>query len=384
MNTIRKALILFVAGFLCTATARAETLKIGVIAALTGGGAPWGKATVGGIRLAADEVNARGGLLVGGKRYTVNVVAYDDKYAANESVAAYNRLVKQDGVRFVLLMSSAGTMALRQNVEDDGVLALTSSYSKKALDASSKHMFRIYSTPTDYVPSLATWMREHLRERRVVILNPNDETGWDQTELCERVFKEKGFDVLGHELFERTVQDFQPVLTKLLALKPEIIEIGGTSPATAGLIVRQARELGYAGRFTKMGGAGPKDIVKTAGAKAAEGMIQMLYADPKNPGYQKIVTEYEATERGQEPNEIIVAFYDAARVLLRSIELAGTVSDTDKVAAAFNKALPMKSVQGDELRLGGKAMYGLDRQLMSTVYIGETRNGAPVVVGKAQ
>ncbi|MCF8482430.1 MAG: ABC transporter substrate-binding protein [Rhodospirillum sp.] len=365
-----------------TATAAgAETLTIGVIAPLTGGGAPWGMAAAVGTRLAAEEANAQGGLDVGGEKVDVKIIAYDDKYMASEAVSAYNRLVKQDGVNYIVLVTSAATMALRQNIEDDEVLALTASYTKKALDETTHHMFRLYSTPSDYVPSLVSWLKDNIKERRVVVVNPNDETGWDQTELSERVFLDNGFDALGHELFERSQVDFQPMLTKIIAMNPEIIEMGGTSPATAGLIVRQARELGYEGLFTKMGGAGPRDIVEAAGKEASEGIINMLYADPANAGYQKLAQAYTASE-GHPPNEIIVSFYDGAKVLLAAIEMAGTVDDTAAVAAAFSEVLPMPSVQGDELSLGGKAMYGVDAQVMTVNYIGEIRDGEPVVTGK--
>lgn len=382
MKSIAIGAVCLIAGAVVPlAGASAETIKIGVIAALTGGGAPWGLAAAEGPRIVANEINAKGGLDVGGKKYTVEVIAYDDQYKTAEAIAAYNRLVNQDGVKYMIIMGSAATMALKQNVEDDRVIALTAAYTSKALDKNSKYMIRLYSAPDDYVPSFIAWMKANVAGRRVVVVNPNDETGWDQTNLSERVFKENGFEVLGHELFERSQKDFQPMLTKIIAMKPDVIELGGTSPATAGLIVRQARELGYDKLFSKTGGAGPKDIVASAGVKAAEGTINMLYADPSNEGFKRIAAAYKSA-RGQDANEILVPFYDSANVLLAAIQKAGTIDDTAKVVAAFGKALPMKSVQGDELKLGGMKNYGVDAQIMSVNYIGAIRNGEPVVIGK--
>ena len=68
--------------------AHAQTVKIGVIAALTGGGAPWGIAAAEGTKIAAAEINAKGGLDVGGKKHKVEVIAYDDQYKAADAVAA--------------------------------------------------------------------------------------------------------------------------------------------------------------------------------------------------------------------------------------------------------------------------------------------------------
>jgi len=371
------------AGLLCSAAAgAAETLKIGVIAALTGGGAPWGMAAAEGSRILADRVNQAGGLDVGGRKVKVEVIAYDDQYKAAEAVAAYNRLVNQDGVKYIVILSSAATLALKQNAEDDQVVMMTGAYTSKALDKNSHYVFRMYSAPEDYLPSMIGWMKDNLQGRRVMVVNPNDESGWDQVRLSEAIFKEKGFEVLGHELYERAQKDFQPMLTRIIAMKPDMIELGGTPPATAGLIIRQARELGYDRLFTKTGGAGPRDIVAGAGAEAAEGIINMLYADQSNAGYRALVADYKKRNQGQEPNEIIVPFYDGANTLLHAIQKAGTIDDTAKVMAAFKETLPMASLQGDPMTLGGMKHYGADAQIMTVNYIGTIRKGEPVVLGK--
>jgi branched-chain amino acid transport system substrate-binding protein len=361
--------------------ASAETLKIGVIAPLTGPAAAWGQATAGGPKILASEINAKGGLEVGGKKYQVEVVAYDDQYKAADAVAAYNRLVKQDGAKYVIVMTSASTLAIKQNAEDDKVIALTSSLTPKAFDDKTKYMFRLYSPPTHFLSPLIGWMRANLKDKRIVIINPNDETGWAQTENSQKVYKTQGFEVVGSELYERTTKDFQPLLTKLIGMKPEIIDVSTSSPATAGLIIRQARELGFKGVFVQTGAGGVADILAGAGKEAAEGTVNVIYADPANPGYQRLAAEYKKAN-GQEPNNIIVAFYDAANILLRAVQKAGSVDDTAKVAASFAQVLPAKSVQGDELSLGGKAEIGVDNQIMTVNYVGVIRNGAAVIVGK--
>ena len=365
------------------AGAQAQTVKIGVIAPLTGPAAPWGLATAGGPKILAAEINAKGGLDVGGKKYQVEVIAYDDQYKAGDAVAAYNRLVKQDGAKFVIAMTSASTLALKQSFEDDKVIGLTSSLTDKAFDANTKYLFRLYSPPTHFLAPLVGWMHGNLKEKRIVIINPNDETGWAQTELSKTVYKKEGFEVLGSELYERSAKDFQPLLTKVIALKPEIIDLSTTVPASAGLVVRQARELGYKGTFVQTGAGGAKEIVAGAGKEAAEGTITTLFADPANANYQRLVADYKKLN-GQEPNNIVVSFYDATNVLLHAIQKAGSISDTDKIAASIAGVLPVKSLQGDELSFGGKAASGVDvsNQIMTVNYIAVIKNGETAIVGK--
>ncbi|MDR5798136.1 ABC transporter substrate-binding protein [Caballeronia sp. LZ008] len=356
--------------------AQAESIKIGVVGALTGGPAEYGLAAREGARAVAEQINASGGIDINGKRYMVEVIAYDDQQKPAQAISAYIRLVNLDGVKYILLQSSASTLALRPNAERDKVVLLSAAFSPKIIDESTKYTFRIYQNGSNFVPSLISWMKSNLKERTVVSLNPNDETGWGQSDLTTKVFKENGFNVLSAELFERDQKDFAPVLTKLIAMKPELMDFGSTPPATAGLIVRQARELGFTGRFVQTGGPGWKAVVAASGTKATEGMVTVLYADPRNDAYLNLAKTYKG-KVGQDPNEILVTFYDATRVLVKAMQTSGDPDDTTKVAAAFSKALPMTSLQGDTLTLG-------HQQIMTVDYVGVIKDGTPVVAGKLQ
>jgi len=360
-----------------TAAVQAQTLKIGLIGPMTGAGAAWGFAAKGSMQTLADEVNAKGGLEVGGKKHKVEVVAYDDQYKAAEAVAAYQRLTTRDGVKYIIIQTSAPTMALKQQVEDDKVIALTTSYTPAAIDEKTKFMFRAYSTATDFMPPYAAWMKANLKERRMVLLNPNDETGWAQTKTTEKLFKENGFDVLSAELYERTAKDFSPILAKVLALKPEVMDLGASSPATAGLIVRQAREAGFKGRFVQTGGAGWLEVVATAGKEAAEGMVNLLYVDHSNPAFQRLAADYKKQFNGSTPNDMIGVYYDAMSVLLAAIRKAGDVNDTTKVSQSFQSVLPMKGLLGDEMTYAYQQIRTYD-------YVGVMKNGTPVVMGKVK
>ena len=175
--------------------AQAQTVKIGVIAPLTGPGAPWGIAMAQAARIAAADANARGGVNLSGTRYKVEVIAYDDQYKAAEAVAAYNRLVRQDGVKYLMTLSSASMMAVKDAVESEKIVTVTGAYAAKAIDEKTKYVFRTFSTSHNYMKPLVDWMKVNLKERRIAIINANDETGWDQAQLAEKSYKEGGFTV---------------------------------------------------------------------------------------------------------------------------------------------------------------------------------------------
>ena len=361
--------------------AQAETLKLGIVAPLTGGGAAWGMACDVGAKILASEINAGGGLDVGGKKYQIEVISYDDQFKAADTVAAYNRLVSQDGVKFMIVSTSNGAMATKASMAGDGVIALTSGYGGKVIEPGFPNLFRFYSGPRDYVPALTKWIKENVKGNRIVMIGPNVEGGYEQSQLSSENYKKLGMDVLSSEVFEMTQKDFTPVLTKAISQKPDIIDLGGTGPATAGLMVRQARELGYKGVFVKTGGPGANEIVAAAGKEASEGMIGLLYADPSNAGYQKLAEAYKKIA-GHEPNEMLLPAYDGLKALVRAIQLSGSVDDTDKVLAAMPRAFPQTSVQGDELILGGTKTYGADQQIITYNYVGVIKDGRPTALAK--
>lgn len=361
--------------------ASAETLKIGVVAPLTGGGAPWGIAVAEGAKIAASEVNADGGLEVAGKKYQIEIVAYDDQFKTADAVAAYNRLLNQDGVRFMVVQTSNASMALKQNIEDDKVVVLSAGYGGAVVDANSRYLFRYYSGPRHFLSALIAWLKDNMKPGPVAFINPNVEGAYEQAELANKAYKENGFDVIDQQWYEMTQKDFQPQLTRIIGLNPDILDLSASPPATAGLIVRQAHELGYKGKFVKTSGPGENEIIAAAGKEASEGLIGLLYADPANDGYRGLATRYRK-DIGQEPNEMLLPCYDGVRVMFRAIQKAGDVNDTAKVRAAFAQALPMSSVQGEELTLGGKDVYGADQEIVTVNYVGIVKDGIPVVVGK--
>ena len=75
-----------------------NVVKIGWFGPQTGDGALWGQAELNAVKMLADDFNAKGGIAVGGKKYTVQVVGYDDKGDSVEAVNVAKRLVSQDKV----------------------------------------------------------------------------------------------------------------------------------------------------------------------------------------------------------------------------------------------------------------------------------------------
>src|SRR5207249_12256894 len=85
----------------------ADVIKFGISTPLSGPAAPWGIPHKQATELIFDEVNSQGGLEVGGKKYRLEVVAYDHRYVIAEGVATVNRLIAKHGLKYVSTLGGA-------------------------------------------------------------------------------------------------------------------------------------------------------------------------------------------------------------------------------------------------------------------------------------
>lgn len=355
-----------------------ETLKIGALVTLSGPGAAWGQAMRNAAELAADKVNAAGGLEVAGKKYKVEIVAYDDKYQAGEAVTVANRLVFEDKVKYIIgPTGSAPTLAVQPITEKNQVITSTLGFTGKALGTDKPFSFRPVITTAEFSEPQIAWLVKSHGVKKAGGLFPNDESGQVIARDLEQGYKKAGGELAVKEFFERDRVDFVPLLTRMLARGIDTIELDGNSPSTAGLIAKQARELGFKGKIVRTGGPATTEIVNVAGKEPAEGMMVHAVLDPAAPATRAYLDAYQAKYKAA-PNGFSPAYYDFSNLLFEAMRRAGTVTDSAKVAQALEAISGHNGVLGT-LNWTGKAQYGVDHQLAVPFYIAEIKNGAEVV-----
>src|SRR5437773_10933233 len=106
----------------------ADVIKFGVSTPLSGPAAPWGIPHKGATELIFDEINSQGGLEVGGKKYKLEVVAYDHTYVIAEGAATVNRLIAKNSVKIISILGGTVVKAEDEIVHDSRVLHLQLAY----------------------------------------------------------------------------------------------------------------------------------------------------------------------------------------------------------------------------------------------------------------
>jgi len=360
-----------------------DVMKLGVIAPLSGTGAGWGLALRAGAELASDDTNAKGGLAVAGKKYKIEVIPYDDKYQGQAAADAANRLIFMDKAKFIIgPMGSAAGLAAQEIIEANKVLFVGNSFTTKFLGPKKLFSFRTTMTMAEFsLPMLKFLKEKYPNAKKMAILGPNDETGYEVTGFNLKAHEAVGHEIVFRDYFERGTVDFMPVLNKIFALKPDVLNLDGSNPGDCGLIVKQARQMGFKGLIIKVGGPGTPEMLKVAGKELMEGFIYYSPINPDDPKIQEINKKYNA-KFPPPMNGFTPQFYDGTLWLFEAIKKAGTLADTEKVRQAL-EGLSFDGVYTGRMSWTGKETYGIDHQVKFPFYVMVVKDGRETVLGRA-
>ncbi|MGI9500472.1 MAG: ABC transporter substrate-binding protein, partial [Geminicoccaceae bacterium] len=105
--------------------AQAKTVKIGFLAPLTGEVAAWGLPGLYGCEIWAEQVNAAGGVDIGGEPHMVELVSYDNEYAPDKARTGATKLIAEDEVKFIMMLGGDTWPAVQPVAERSGMLVST-------------------------------------------------------------------------------------------------------------------------------------------------------------------------------------------------------------------------------------------------------------------
>lgn len=374
------ALAVALAGTAAATPARAqEELKIGVIAALSGGGTGWGLGLQRGVQIALDEVNQAGGLKVGGKAYKLTPVVFDDQYNAAQAKTAADRLVNQEKVRFIFgPVGSPGALGSLPVTQPAQVLQFVDGYAPAILKNEYKggYIFRVGNSNREFSTPIVKWVKQTMPQvRKIGMIAPNDAVGQAAVPILVDAYKSQGYDVWV-DYYERGSKEFTPLLVRMLAQNVDLFELNSNAPGEAGLLVKQARQVGFKGPILQSGGAGVDEIIEIAGP-LAEGFLKYDVIDTSLPQVKPFLDVYNK-KFGGVFNGMAPVYYNATHILLEAIRRADTL-DTTRIRDQ------LEALNGFEAPIFGKVVwtgqqdYGVAHQLFHAFLIKEVRGGKGVV-----
>jgi branched-chain amino acid transport system substrate-binding protein len=354
----------------------ADVIKFGISTPLSGPAAPWGIPHKNATELVFEEINAQGGVDVAGKKYKLETVTYDHKYVIAEGVATVNRLIAKDGIKYISILGGAVAKANEEVVNESGVLNFTLAYADGLVSQKNRFTFQAFPAPPE-TTTFWKWIKEkHPQIKRLASIAPNDDTGWWSVKVEQSYVQKLGYEIVGKEFFERGLNDFNPILLRMLNAKPDIISLMATPTGSGGLIVKQARELGFKGRFVALHQIDTGVMSGIAGKQNIEGMWVHGYVQSPLPDRLKSWQE-RYTKRFGEWNATSVDFVNVALAFVAGLKKAQSL-EPKKIAEAL-QTLEFDNLWG-KAHFGGKDYYGIGNQIVYPMPFSEVRDGVATMI----
>lgn len=357
------------------------TLKIGVLAAMSGFAASWGLTIKYSAEAVAEMYNSEGGIEIDGTKYKIQIVAVDTKLDPRIAKTGMERLVYKENVKYIMGTCVDDTTASSQPVlESAGAINVTYGFAKDLFMAPHYNTILGMVTPFNSSPVIYKYMMENRGVKAVAFIARNDADALYERDEGIAAAKELGLKILSwKDTYEPDTVDFFPVMTKIISSNPDLIVLSGVSPGDAPQLIKSARELGYKGQIstetgqdikilTEIAGKYAENFVCVGGASTPE--IRSAYMEKFIDIYNKIAGEWN--------DEAGTKCY-ALQMVLYTIQEAGAAALDD--VEVFKKAIPRVVVRNPylkeeyTLRYIGEETFGQLRQIGVPLVINQVKNG---------
>ncbi|MFO0830583.1 MAG: ABC transporter substrate-binding protein [Phycisphaerales bacterium] len=303
-----------------------DVIKVGHYGALTGAQATFGVSTDNGIKLAIQEVNAAGGVVMKGTKHRVELVSDDTEGKPEKAGTVVTKLITKDGVVAVLGEVASGVSMQGAPVcQQYGVPMITPSSTNPAVTQKGDMIFRVCFLDPFQGYAGAKFMLEDLKLKKAALLF--DQAAPYSVGLKDefaKALKAMGGEVVSEQAYSAGAADFNAQLTRIRESNPDVIYIPGYYSDIAAIAI-QARKLGM--KQPLLGGDGwdSEELGKNAG-DAIEGCFYTNHyaVDNPTPEITRFVGEYQKAYGGATPDGLAALGYDAAKVLFAAMEKAGT------------------------------------------------------------
>ncbi len=305
------------------------TILIGVETPMTGSSAKMGIDMNNAIQMAANQINAKGGVL----DKKIKLTFQDDACDPQTAAAAANKLVSENVVAVVGGYCSGAVLPATGVYHQAGIPMVVTAANSAAIPAQGyKDIFLINGTTTAQAETAANYMVKTLGAKNIAILNDNSAYSQDLANRTKLAVTKDGAKVIAFDAIDPQATDYTTELTKLKALHPDATYFTGYYSA-GGLILKQFKQLGVSGAFGVGDGANDPTIIKIAGVQNAQGLFTTTSPTPQFQASAKSWVQQYQKEFNMAPGPYSALSYDGMRLLANAISRAGSTSSKAIISA---------------------------------------------------
>ena len=300
-----------------------DAIKIGVIGPLTGPAAIYGTAVVNAAKIAADEVNALGGL-------QIEIDAQDDEHDPEKAINAYNTVLDNGAKLIVGTVTSGPCAAVAAKAYEERIFMLTPSASSTDVIADKDNVYQVCFTDPAQGAASAQYIAEHgLATKVAVIYNNGDvySTGIYQT--FEAKAAELGLEIVKVTTFTDETTDFSVQLTDAQKNGADLVFLP-MYYQPASLILAQAQGMSYAPKWFGVDGMDGILTMDGFDTTLAEGVMLLtpFNADAEDQQTKDFVAKYQE-KYNEIPNQFAADAYDCVYAYYQALTNAKATTDMD-------------------------------------------------------
>ena len=223
-----------------------EYIVLGAAVSLTGKYSTNGKHTQNGYNLAVERINSKGGVTVGGKSYKFEIIYYDDESNSKRAAQLAERLIKQDGIKYMLGPYSSGlTKAMAPVTEENKIPMVEANGASRSLFTKGyKYLFAVLSPANQYLEVAIDLAVEKNGGKPVKIAMAFEQDAFSQDVRLGIVdaAKRTGSEIIIDDKLPKELNDMAATLAKVKATKPDVLVVSGHSKG-ALTAIRQISEM---------------------------------------------------------------------------------------------------------------------------------------------
>jgi branched-chain amino acid transport system substrate-binding protein len=315
-------------------------VKVGVGGPITGANASNGDQLTQGVRQAAEDFNATGGIL--GQK--IDVELGDDVSDPKQGVSVANKFVG-DGIKLVIGHFNSGvTIPASEVYADNDVLFVTpSATNPKLTERGLWNAFRTCGRDDQQAKVWAELALGKLKDKKIAIVHDKTTYGQGLADEARKDMNAGGKKEVLYEGVNTGEKDYSAIVSKIKASGADYLMWGGLY-TEGGLILRQMRDQGLNTVMISGDGITNQEFSAIAG-DGAEGTLMTFGSEPReNPAASAIVAEFK--KKGFEPAGYTLYSYAGMQILKQAAEKANSL-DSKKMAEAMHSGMTFKTVLGD-------------------------------------
>jgi branched-chain amino acid transport system substrate-binding protein len=323
-------------------TAETNSIVIGFTASRTG---PLNVDSTGqerGFEFWRDEVNSKGGIPIGGKRYQVKFVSYDDQSVGGRVQQLYTRLVNQDKADFLFSPYSSGLTAAAAVISEQygKIMVDSGGAEEKPFQLGNKHLFMVITSAGHYLSGAIEALKEKDPHAKIAMVYSDDPFSKTVLAAAKEQAKQAGLQVVMDESYAPSTTDFGPIVNKIVSSNADAF-MGGGHYSDGATLARQMYDQKANLKWISILVAPADDKFAELGAAAlgvtvpSQWELQVNYKPQFGPTTAEFAKAFEAKFH-QKADYHVASGYTAGVILQHAIEKAGSL-DTEKVAQALDQ-----------------------------------------------